>query len=173
MYLKWINVVVYIGDFLSDRKVLWSLLCRVAIFDRYELIAALLIEQLQFIICIHRSQWFTKIVKKIKLYNSVEMKKVYMLCICEQEPLGFVNWNKDNAKSKKIVYFVVWYSLVLPILHIYFIFAYTIYIDIHIRIYRGRNKEKYFQANCVNLIGKCEWCKRLKGPSFWFTNTLV
>ena len=43
VYLKWINIVVHIGNFLSNRKALWLLLCRVAIFDRYELICALVI----------------------------------------------------------------------------------------------------------------------------------
>ena len=50
--------------FLSNRKALWSLLCRVAVFDRYELICAVVIEQLQFIVPFHRNQLFTKKCKK-------------------------------------------------------------------------------------------------------------
>ena len=62
---------MHVGDFLSNRKAFSFLLCRVAIFGRYELIYALEIEQLWFIIRFHRNQLFTKIVKKIKLYSRV------------------------------------------------------------------------------------------------------
>ena len=78
-YLKRMNIVVYIGDFLSNHKAWLSLLCRITIFDRYELICALVIEQFWFIIGFHSNQLFKSVKKSNYITGCRNVKGLYAM----------------------------------------------------------------------------------------------